>query len=111
MAVAAEDDQGVFPALTQAGDHSLENRQDGFSRQSLAGFENSGNQISAYALEDMKRHIAILIVVTIEKRQLLMSMDRVVRIIVIEDDDFRLFRVGIDEIIHDSQRDAVKFRP
>ena len=81
MAVAAEDDQGVFPALTQAGDHSLENRQDGFSRQSLAGFENSGNQISAYALEDIQGHEAVFAEIAVEQRQLLMSMNGVIGIV------------------------------
>ena len=99
VVITSYDNTHFRPGFSDSRNDTFHNWEDFFSRRSFARPENSGDQLAAFTFVNVYRHVAEAIVISIEKRQLLITISCVSSIVNIYDDAFGCIVIWLSKSI------------
>ena len=77
--------------------NALENRRTLAATDSTTGTQDGRDQLARLPFVEMDGHVAILVMVGVEQRQLLCTVRDIIRVIDVQDDLLRRLVVGLDK--------------
>ena len=96
------------PNHDQMIQHAFEDRGGLGAPHSAPGSKNRRAPFARGAFVEMDGHVAILVVVGVEQRQLLCTVGNVIGVVDVQDDLLRRLVVGLDEAFQQGQPDTVE---
>jgi len=105
-AVAADEDGYAWPLLAGALHDAPQDRDHAAHALRLAGLQHGSQQVTVLVV-DQQRQINVLVVVRVERRELLLAMRRVVGRIQVEDESIGTLAVAVEVRLQDHPRKQV----
>src|SRR4030042_2360194 len=88
MGITPEDNADFWPGRPDSLDDAFYDHLNFFSRGSFSRSQDGRDQFAAFAFIDMKRHKTVVVMVGVEKRQLLAAVGRIGGGIYVQNDTF-----------------------
>ena len=107
MTITAHDEPGLVPMFAHQADHAALDTADIGRFVTAARAQHRQYHFTRDTLEDKKGHVAVLVVVVVEKRALLVSVGIEIAVVTVKDDAFGLFPVRSDEFLHETNSHVV----
>ncbi len=111
MRVSPKHDTGIRPGLTKQSHNPFDNGLILFARWPFAWTKNCCDQLSGQSFKKEQWQIAVVVIIGVEKRQLLLAMCDVFGVIHVQDDDLRLLAVTGNESLDKTLRQSVDVFP
>lgn len=108
VTVAAHQNAHLRPAASDAVDHVPKHARDLRAGRPLAGAQQRQERLARVALKNVDRLEAVAARVRVEQRELLPTVDQIIRVVDIEHDRMRRSRIAVQEEIDEADADAIE---